>query len=58
MRVLDRPRLEQGRSHLTLVIAYDGRADIVHAARRAVLEGGGPVKDMAIGSVGVDHAGP
>ena len=49
----------QGRSHLTLAIAYDGRADIVHAARRAVLEGGpvdvdditrclggGPVKDI------------
>ena len=49
----------QGTSHLTLAIAYDGRADIAHAVRRAVLEGGsadvdditrclagGPVKDI------------
>ncbi|CAN5514632.1 isoprenyl transferase [soil metagenome] len=48
-----------GAAHLTLAVAYDGRADIAHAVRRAVLEGGaadvdditrclagGPVKDI------------
>lgn len=29
---------EAGRAHLTLAIGYDGRADIVHAVRAAVLE--------------------